>query len=203
MKRQQDFHLQTAVHRKATHTARILHTNSIHPNVHKMACIRTLFGRIESHCTNADAKRKETQNLHRICQQNGYNRQFIRRCLQPRRQRAAMQQQINRVAVPYIIQGASDAAARILSTHGALGLSGPSFQCYQLRCPSLATLAGPNPTAPAGTLPKQSYPHHHRHVTPPFKATALRSAMYTTACSICRTKPMPRVNSRTIYRWAR
>ncbi len=42
------------------------------------------------------------------------------------------------------------------------GLSGPSSQCSQLRCPSLATLAGPNPTGPTGTLPKQSSPNHHR-----------------------------------------
>ncbi len=27
---------------------------------------------------------------------------------------------------------------------------------------NLATLAGPNPTGPAGTLPKQSSPNHHR-----------------------------------------
>ncbi len=42
------------------------------------------------------------------------------------------------------------------------GLSGPSSHCYQLRCSSLATLAGPNPIGPARTLPKQSSPHHHR-----------------------------------------
>ncbi len=32
------------------------------------------------------------------------------------------------------------------------GLSGPPSQCYQLRFPSLATMAGPNTTGPAGTL---------------------------------------------------
>ncbi len=56
---------------------------------------------------------------HRIYTQHGYNRQFIRRCLQPRRQRAAMQQQTNCVEVPYI-QAASEAVARILSKHGVL-----------------------------------------------------------------------------------
>ncbi len=42
------------------------------------------------------------------------------------------------------------------------GLLGPSLQRYQLRCPSLATLAGPNPTGLAGTLPKHSTKHYHR-----------------------------------------
>ncbi len=98
--RQPDGHLRMAVHRKATHKDQILYANINHANLHNMACIRTLFGRIESHCTTADAKRKETQYLHRICQQQGYNRLFIRKCLQPRRQRAVMQQQTNRVSVP-------------------------------------------------------------------------------------------------------
>ncbi len=35
-------------------------------------------------------------------------------------------------------------------------------QRNQLRCSCLATLNGPSPTEPAGTLPKQSTPHYHR-----------------------------------------
>ncbi len=42
-----------------------------------------------------------------------------------------------------------------------------------------------------------------RHITPPFKAMALRSSTYTTACRFGRTQPMPSVNSRTIYQCAR
>ncbi len=38
----------------------------------------------------------------------------------------------------------------------------PSSQCYELRCPSRATLAGPNPTGPAGAVPKQGSHHHQR-----------------------------------------
>ncbi len=85
---------------KATQTDRILHANSNRPNVHKMACVRTLFGRIESHCTTADTKRRGTQYLYRAYQQYGYSRRFIRRCFQRRRPRAAMQQQTNSVTAP-------------------------------------------------------------------------------------------------------
>ncbi len=42
-----------------------------------------------------------------------------------------------------------------------------------------------------------------QHITPPFKVTALRSAMRTTACSFCRTQPMPTANSRTINQCVR
>ncbi len=105
--------------RKATQTDRILHANSNHPNVHKMACVRTLFGQIESHCTTADTKRRGTQHIYRVCQQYGYSRRFIRRCFQPRGPRASMQQQTNRVAVPNK-QGASEAGTRLLSRYGTL-----------------------------------------------------------------------------------
>ncbi len=46
------------VRNKVVQTNRVLRANRDHPNVHKMACMRTLFGRIESHCTIADAKMK-------------------------------------------------------------------------------------------------------------------------------------------------
>ncbi len=42
-----------------------------------------------------------------------------------------------------------------------------------------------------------------RHITPPFKAMALRSSTHTTAYRFGRTRPMPSVNSRTIYQCAR
>ncbi len=44
--------------------------------------------------------------------------------------------------------------------------------------------------------------HVWQHITPPFKVTALRSAMPTTACSFFRTQPMPSVSSRTINQCA-
>ncbi len=49
------------------------------------------------------------------------------------------------------------------------GPSGPSPQCYQPRCLSLASLAGPNPTEPAGTLPNRA----RRIITRQLKTTPL------------------------------
>ncbi len=61
-------------------------------------------------------------------------------------------------------------------------LLGPSHPCYQIRCPSLATLAGPNPTGPAGTLPKQSTPHHHRAAkNHPLEALRIEAGVPNTA----------------------
>ncbi|BHF58908.1 hypothetical protein SprV_0100186300 [Sparganum proliferum] len=49
--RQEDGTLQTGVFRKATNTEKILHYNSNHPLSHKRSCVRTLFRRINTHCS--------------------------------------------------------------------------------------------------------------------------------------------------------
>ncbi|BHF66828.1 hypothetical protein SprV_0200985100 [Sparganum proliferum] len=51
--------LQTTVFRKATNTRQILHFNSNHPLSHKRSCVRTLFQRVETHCSTPADKRVE------------------------------------------------------------------------------------------------------------------------------------------------
>ncbi|BHF62054.1 hypothetical protein SprV_0100503500 [Sparganum proliferum] len=69
--------LQTTVFRKATNTRQILHFNSNHPLSHKRSCVRTLFQRVETHCSTPADKRVERQYLHDLFRTNGYPSYFI------------------------------------------------------------------------------------------------------------------------------
>ncbi|BHF67439.1 hypothetical protein SprV_0301046500 [Sparganum proliferum] len=70
--------LQTTVFRKATNTRQILHFNSNHPLSHKRSCVRTLFQRVETHCSTPADKRVERQYLHDLFRTNGYPSYFIK-----------------------------------------------------------------------------------------------------------------------------
>nr|VZI32915.1 unnamed protein product [Spirometra erinaceieuropaei] len=61
--RQEDGTLQTGVFRKATNTEKILHYNSNHLLSHKRSCVRTLFRRIETHCSTEAEKLRERETL--------------------------------------------------------------------------------------------------------------------------------------------
>ncbi|BHF84006.1 hypothetical protein SprV_0902715600 [Sparganum proliferum] len=63
--------LQTTVFRKATNTGQILHYNSNHPLSHKRSCVRTLFQRVERHCSTPADKRVKRQYLHDLFRNNG------------------------------------------------------------------------------------------------------------------------------------
>ncbi|BHF64213.1 hypothetical protein SprV_0200721300 [Sparganum proliferum] len=49
--------LQTTVFRKSIDTRQILHFNSNHPRYHKRSCVRTLFERVDTHCSTPENKR--------------------------------------------------------------------------------------------------------------------------------------------------
>nr|VZI20829.1 unnamed protein product [Spirometra erinaceieuropaei] len=70
--------LQTTVFIKATNTRQILHFNSNHPLSHKRSCVRTLFQRVETHCSTPADKRVERQYLHDLFRTNGYPSHFIK-----------------------------------------------------------------------------------------------------------------------------
>ena len=99
--------LETSVYRKATDTSQILNYNSNHPAAHKKSCIRTLFKRIESHCSTAHAKAQERRHLYWIFQQNGYPHNYIRRSLrnyQCTRNICTNNSEIKRFVLPYRFQ---------------------------------------------------------------------------------------------------
>ncbi|VDN12117.1 unnamed protein product [Dibothriocephalus latus] len=52
------------VYRKTTNTWRILHFQSNHPVGHKRDCVRTLFRRVQTRCSDDSGKQEEMKDLH-------------------------------------------------------------------------------------------------------------------------------------------
>ncbi|KER33068.1 hypothetical protein T265_00967 [Opisthorchis viverrini] len=112
--------LQTEVFRKATHTDQVLSYHSNHPNCHKRSCIRTLFKRIETHCSTTESKIKEEKRLYKLFQKNGYPRNFIWRTLRkPNIINATGQTASKRVTLPYI-KNTAEMTARLLRQHNTM-----------------------------------------------------------------------------------
>ncbi|BHF84817.1 hypothetical protein SprV_0902796900 [Sparganum proliferum] len=111
-------HLKTTVYRKATNTRQILSFHSKHPLCHKSSCVRTLYRRAETHCSEPDDRRSEQRYLQRLFMSNGYPRNFTERGRQagPSRRLVTERPKIWR-ALPYI-DGVSEAVSRLLRPLG-------------------------------------------------------------------------------------
>ncbi|BHF79925.1 hypothetical protein SprV_0702304900 [Sparganum proliferum] len=111
-------HLKTTVYRKATNTRQILSFHRKHPLCHKSSCVRTLYRRAETHCSEPDDRRSELRYLQRLFMSNGYPRNFIERGRQagPSRRLVTERPKIWR-ALPYI-DGVSEAVSRLLRPLG-------------------------------------------------------------------------------------
>ncbi|BHF71013.1 hypothetical protein SprV_0401406700 [Sparganum proliferum] len=105
--------LETTVYMRATNTTRLLSFHSNHPVAHKRSCVKTLFKRIQTHCSKPDDKAREALYLLDQFMQNGHPRAFISRCLRGRHQgtRTSMPLTIWH-SLPYI-KGVSEATERI------------------------------------------------------------------------------------------
>nr|VZI17664.1 unnamed protein product [Spirometra erinaceieuropaei] len=79
--------LKTKVFRKAANTMQVLNFNSNHPISHKRSCVRTLYRRVETHCSEPEDKIAELQYLRRVFKANGYPRNFVDRCIRKRDER--------------------------------------------------------------------------------------------------------------------
>ncbi|BHF67220.1 hypothetical protein SprV_0301024500 [Sparganum proliferum] len=79
--------LKTKVSRKATNTTQILNFNSNHPISHKRSCVRALYRRVETHCSEMEDKVAELQYLRWVMRVNGYPRNFVDQCMRKRYQR--------------------------------------------------------------------------------------------------------------------
>nr|VZI15558.1 unnamed protein product [Spirometra erinaceieuropaei] len=111
-------HLKTTVYRKAANTRQILSYHSKHPLSHKRSCVRTLYKRADTHCSEPDDKRSELRHLQRLFMANGYPRNFIERNRQPVPSRSPVTERpkVWR-ALPYI-DGVSEAVSRLLRALG-------------------------------------------------------------------------------------
>nr|VZI33757.1 unnamed protein product [Spirometra erinaceieuropaei] len=109
--RQPDGKLSTSVYRKPTNTLQMLSYNSNHPLQHKRSCVRTLYRRVETHCSTPVAKLDEMKLLQELFRANGYPRTFVERSRkQPRMRNEEPIQPKSRRSIPYM-KGVSEAVA--------------------------------------------------------------------------------------------
>ncbi|BHF74313.1 hypothetical protein SprV_0501739800 [Sparganum proliferum] len=109
--------LKTKVFRKATNTTQVLNFNSNHPISHKRSCVRTLYRRVETHCSEPEDKVAESQYLRRVFRENGYPRNFVNRCMRKRDERQNRADPKFWRAIPYI-KNVSEAVNRLLAPLG-------------------------------------------------------------------------------------
>ncbi|BHF60391.1 hypothetical protein SprV_0100335600 [Sparganum proliferum] len=109
--------LKTKVFRKATNTTQILNFNSNHPISHKRSCVRTLYRRVETHCSEMEDKVAELQYLRRVMRANGYPRNFVNQCIRKGHQRPNPTGPKFWRALPYV-KNVSEAVSPLLTPLG-------------------------------------------------------------------------------------
>nr|VZI50458.1 unnamed protein product [Spirometra erinaceieuropaei] len=109
--------LKTKVFRKATNTTQILNFNSNHPISHKRSCVRALYRRVETHCSEMEDKVAESQYLRRVMRANGYPRNFVNQCIRKGHQRPNPTSPKFWRALPYV-KNVSEAVSRLLTPLG-------------------------------------------------------------------------------------
>ncbi|BHF82360.1 hypothetical protein SprV_0802549700 [Sparganum proliferum] len=96
----------------------MLSYNSNHPQQRKRSCVRTLYRRVETHCSTPAAKLDEIKLLRELFRANGYPRAFIERSRrQPKKRNEEHSQPNSWRSIPYI-KGVSEAVARSLAPLG-------------------------------------------------------------------------------------
>ncbi|BHF66893.1 hypothetical protein SprV_0200991600 [Sparganum proliferum] len=109
--------LKTKVFTKATNTMQVLNFNSNHPISHKRSCVRTLYRRVETHCSEPEDKIAELQYLRRVFKANGYPRNFVNRCIRKRDERPNRTDTKVWRALSYV-KNVSEAVGRLLAPLG-------------------------------------------------------------------------------------
>ncbi|BHF77325.1 hypothetical protein SprV_0602042900 [Sparganum proliferum] len=113
-----DGKIRTTVYRKATNTRRILHFRSNHPVGHKRSWVRTLFQRLQTHCSDDSVRKEEMNYLQALFKANGCSKSFIRNCLKkPHFERSSGEKPKFWLSIPYA-KNVSEATARILKPFG-------------------------------------------------------------------------------------
>nr|VZI13225.1 unnamed protein product [Spirometra erinaceieuropaei] len=109
--------LKIKVFRKATNTTQIQNFNSNHPISHKRSCVRALYQRVETHCSEMEDKVAELQYLRRVMRANGYPRSFVNQCIRKGHQRPNPTGPRFWRALPYV-KKVSEAVSRLLTPLG-------------------------------------------------------------------------------------
>nr|VZI28728.1 unnamed protein product [Spirometra erinaceieuropaei] len=109
--------LKTIVLRKATNTMKVLNFNRNHPISHKRSCVRTLYRRVETHCSESEDKIDKPQCLLRDFKANGYPRNFVNRCIRKRDERNNCTDTKFWRAIPYV-KNVLEAVGRLLAPLG-------------------------------------------------------------------------------------
>ncbi|BHF63184.1 hypothetical protein SprV_0200617500 [Sparganum proliferum] len=109
--------LKTKVFRKATNTMQVLNFNSNHLISHKRSCVRTLYRRVETHCSEPEDKTAELQYLRRVFTVNGYPRNFVNLCIRKRDERPNRTDTKSWRALPYV-KNVSEAVGSLLAPLG-------------------------------------------------------------------------------------
>ena len=75
------------MHRKATHSGRVLAFDSHHPVSAKAAVVRALLDRVNSHYAESDfvGKEEELKGATAELAENGYSMSFINRCMKKKK----------------------------------------------------------------------------------------------------------------------
>nr|VZI37488.1 unnamed protein product [Spirometra erinaceieuropaei] len=109
--------LKTKVFVKATNTTQILNFNSNHPISHKRSCVRALYRRVETHCSEIEDKVAELQYLRRVMRATGYPHNFLNQCIRKGHQRPNPPGPKFWRALPYV-KNVSEAVCRLLTPLG-------------------------------------------------------------------------------------
>nr|VZI43034.1 unnamed protein product [Spirometra erinaceieuropaei] len=109
--------LKTKVFRKAKNTMQVLNSNSNHPINHKRSCVRTLYRRVETHCSEPEDKISEQRYLRRVFKVNGYPRNFVKRCIRKRDESTNLTDTKVWRALPYV-KNVSEAVGCLLAPFG-------------------------------------------------------------------------------------
>ncbi|BHF62155.1 hypothetical protein SprV_0100513600 [Sparganum proliferum] len=105
--------LKTKVSRKVTSTR----YNINHPLSHKRSCVRTLYQRVETHCSEPEDKVAELQHLQRVFKANGYPHKFVNQCLRKLDEGRNPTGSKFLRSLPYV-KNVSEAVSRLLSPLG-------------------------------------------------------------------------------------
>ncbi|BHF66999.1 hypothetical protein SprV_0301002200 [Sparganum proliferum] len=140
--------LTTKVFRKATNRMQVLNFNSNHTISHKRSCIKALYRRVETRCSEMEDKVAELQYLRRVLRANGYSRNFVNQCIGKRHQRPNPTDPKFWRALPYV-KNVSEVASRLptplgfgICTQTGSNHQAPSHEverpiCYARKCQGL------------------------------------------------------------------